>query len=1062
MRIHSLLVVILAAMAVGAQGEEMKASEASWRTHDRRPLRYAEAAGPSRSYQLRARFESVWAKQAVRARIPQGTYHSAPARDGVVRDDFLVNADDHGGQRNQFDADVAVLGDGSFMAVWVECVNMVLWDVVGQKYDATGNAMGPRVRVSKSLSYNSVCPSIAALGENVVVAWSSYNEWDGVYLICGQLFDAQFDSLGPEFVINDASGPFIGAVNPSLAASEDGFVVAWEDYRNDPSFSDIYAQRYDATGSMIGANFMANMPDTTMNGQYECTVGMNAHGFIIAWEDESFYVYAQRYDSTGAAIGTAMYVGDDGGAALKRYPNIAVSDSLFALTWVDTRNGGGVTFIPDVYGQVYRCNGDSVGGNIKLNEAGVTYQYSEPEVTAADDGFLFSWCDDRTAPEMYFDIYGQRIDGNGVAAGANFLINEDAGTAVHNIPASGSNGGNTIVCWTDERNLNQDIYGQRYGFGGTPGGTNFMVSRDSMVGDQQKPACATNGNGNTMIVWQDTRNQRGWGNGIDIFAQICDSAGTLMGGNLLVNDTLLGDRYTDNPIVAALANGQFLVAWEDARNGMYDIYAQAFSEDGQPVGSNFAVNENPGTTWRWLPAIAGWDSGYCIAWMDFRNDDGSWSKIDVYAQRYDRNGTPLGVNFPVNDTAVTARMCGNVQLAYARDGRMAAVWQGGLDWEPNHIYQQLYSVTGEAVGANMQNSPAEGMQSCPALGAADTVFVTAWEDFVGGSQNVTARWQTFSGTVLDSGVTVNDDATGWGSRPSLLVHPMTGRSMVMWQSDVDGEDCDAMARVYDAPGTPAGPSMLMVRDGEPWWRQELYSGSTISGSGNRILLCWSDTRRELGYDVYAKVVEWDIEGQPPLIVSVDSLPDDPSAPFGPYPVAAVITDNSGVQRAILHYEVNGAVDSLTMSAAGVDSFAATIPEQAIAGGQNETIRYWVSAEDASRNRAESSQRSFVAGDLTGVSGWTNGQIPAVFALSCPRPNPTRGMATLEYSIAKAGPVQFTLYNISGQAVKTMDCGTKAAGWHKLTLDVRGMSQGVYLCKMKAGARTAIQKIVFTK
>ena len=86
----------------------------------------------------------------------------------------------------------------------------------------------------------------------------------------------------------------------------------------------------------------------------------------------------------------------------------------------------------------------------------------------------------------------------------------------------------------------------------------------------------------------------------------------------------------------------------DERNDEQDIYAQRYSSDGTALGSNFRVDDHI-RQWRAIMdlSIAADDSGnFIIVWEDERN--GEWYD-DIYAQRYASNGTPLGSNFKVND-----------------------------------------------------------------------------------------------------------------------------------------------------------------------------------------------------------------------------------------------------------------------------------------------------------------------------------------------------------------------------------------------------------------------------
>src|SRR5687767_7536590 len=69
---------------------------------------------------------------------------------------------------------------------------------------------------------------------------------------------------------------------PSIAADAAGnFVVVWEshDQLGQPFRSDVFAQRYDAAGNRLGAEFLVN--ETTPHSQYFPAVASDAKGNFV-------------------------------------------------------------------------------------------------------------------------------------------------------------------------------------------------------------------------------------------------------------------------------------------------------------------------------------------------------------------------------------------------------------------------------------------------------------------------------------------------------------------------------------------------------------------------------------------------------------------------------------------------------------------------------------------------------------------------------------------------------------------------------------------------------------
>jgi hypothetical protein len=143
------------------------------------------------------------------------------------------------------------------------------------------------------------------------------------------------------------------------------------------------------------------------------------------------------------------------------------------------------------------------------------------------------------------------------------------------------------------------------------------------------PAIAMNGNGDFIIAWEDSRNGRP-----DIYVQRYNSLGFAMGNNFRLNDdTGTAPHYQ---AVAMSNSGNFVIAWRDRRNNVHSIYAQGCNYFGIPQGSDFKVNDDPGVAMNVPPSIAMDGSGrFIITWQDYRHNS-----PDNYAQKYTASGSP--------------------------------------------------------------------------------------------------------------------------------------------------------------------------------------------------------------------------------------------------------------------------------------------------------------------------------------------------------------------------------------------------------------------------------------
>src|SRR3989304_3542553 len=194
----------------------------------------------------------------------------------------------------------------------------------------------------------------------------------------------------------------------------------------------------------------------------------------------------------------------------------------------------------------------------------------------------------------------------------DFLVNDDTGIAGQYEPVIDlDRKGNFVICWWDDRNLNPDMFLQRFYSTGIAWGSNVEVNDDTTVNAQRFPNLAMALSGNTVVVWRDERN----GNS-DIFAQHFDSLGIALGSNFRVN-TDTGTAPQGAPTVALDASGNFVICWRDDRNGNSDIYIQRYDASGIALDTNFKPNDDTGTADQFGPPMAMHGSGsFVVCWQD--------------------------------------------------------------------------------------------------------------------------------------------------------------------------------------------------------------------------------------------------------------------------------------------------------------------------------------------------------------------------------------------------------------------------------------------------------------
>ena len=106
----------------------------------------------------------------------------------------------------------------------------------------------------------------------------------------------------------------------------------------DASGNGVYAQRYNASGEKDGSEFRVNTYQND-NEMHSEAAALTDGGYVVIWysdthpDDTNYGVHGQRFDASGAAVGSQFLVNTDLSNA-QQYPEIApLADSGFAVTW---------------------------------------------------------------------------------------------------------------------------------------------------------------------------------------------------------------------------------------------------------------------------------------------------------------------------------------------------------------------------------------------------------------------------------------------------------------------------------------------------------------------------------------------------------------------------------------------------------------------------------------------------------------------------------------------------------------------------------------------------------
>jgi hypothetical protein len=377
---------------------------------------------------------------------------------------FSLTLDD--GMSDQETCEIAMNTDGKFVIVWEDNRNSPQ-GVFAQRYDADGNTIGSNWQVSDT-GTGGIRPSVAINSEgDFVIAWAALNSshiYARKYLNTGV-------PLSAEFQVDSGITP--ATLEPSVAMMDDigGFVVVWQDYRNDSKFSDIYAQRYSAQCVRLDTNFMVNQYSYETS-ESPCITMNNDGEFVVVWQE----------------------------------------------------GVGGQTYY-DIHGQRFASDGSTAGVNFQVSDAPMPH-HQQTRVSAAignDDHFVVIWEDTREHTDYFCDIFAQVYDTAGLPVNANFRVNDNSGSSqrelasvtLHNVS------GEFMTVWTDYTEANPQITARKFDISGMPLTSDLKINNPDLhlcnYHISSSRSIASN-NERIAIAWTDNRRLKGW----DICAKLVD------------------------------------------------------------------------------------------------------------------------------------------------------------------------------------------------------------------------------------------------------------------------------------------------------------------------------------------------------------------------------------------------------------------------------------------------------------------------------------------------------------------------------------------------------------
>ena len=413
-------------------------------------------------------------------------------------------------------------------------------------------------------------PQITSDGAGgAIVTWQDARS--GNYDIYAQRMDASgtVQWTANEVALSTATGD---QKYPQLTSDGGGgAIVTWQDSRG--SDNDIYAQRVNISGTVQWAADGVPLCTATASQDNVQVIPDGLGGAIITWQDNrngNYDIYAQRVNASGTVLWAANGVPICTATWSQQYPQVTSDGGGGAIiTWQDSRS--------IVYNEIY-AQRIKASGTVQWTADGVPicmatgFQYFPQVISDGAGGAIVTWWDNRNGN---YDIYAQLINASGTVQWTADGISLCTATGDQDSPRITSDGASgAIVTWWDRRSGGYDIYAQRINVSGTVQWTADGVPICTATGVQYYLQATSDGAGGAIMTWRDSRS------GDDVYAQRINASGTVQwtaDGEPLCTAT--GSQ--NSPQITSDGAGGAIVTWQDLRSGSYDIYAQQIDSQGR-------------------------------------------------------------------------------------------------------------------------------------------------------------------------------------------------------------------------------------------------------------------------------------------------------------------------------------------------------------------------------------------------------------------------------------------------------------------------------------------------
>ncbi len=334
-----------------------------------------------------------------------------------------------------------------------------------------------------------------------------------------------------------------------------------------------------------------------------------------------------------------------------------------------------------------------------------------------------------------------------------------------------------------------------------PLGSEFQANTRTSL-NQANAAITTDPNGSFLVVWSSYFSS----NSNDIIGRRFNSDCNGISTEFTINTVTAGNQT--EPSVASDSFGNFVVTWQgpgliEGDDG--DIFARRYDANGTPPGQQWLVNSDSNNIQQ-HPQIAFNSAGKSVIVWDSNN---TGSTRNIRGQLYDNNSFCTGKEFIVNDEIYDSRF---PDVVMDSNGGFAVVWMQGKNTTNNIIKARLYNADGSARTPSLMvstNSFSSLTRPAIAMGRSGS-FIITWDGDPNRAKDddIHARIFEPNGAPLGGQFIVNTTIKGQQQNPQIAMNN-TGDFVIVWDSNstIDpniNNKAEIQGQRYDSSGRRIG------------------------------------------------------------------------------------------------------------------------------------------------------------------------------------------------------------------------------------------------------------------